>query len=239
MKKLIIISLFILISSKLNDIEYGKELPFENGKNFIFTNEQTGFVFINMLYDGPNKVNYKIEQSDEGSGKGFFSKPGTVLINKVTKGTIYNVTCFSDSNEKGTIWINPSWNELKVDLNKQYIWKVEYSSTFGHETNLTYAINNAEKKVTFKFTYNKGSKNLPNPFRVCHGGDCKDNVETYDFEQGQSYKIIVKIVIIKDGESDVYYFPTFKFGDIKGDWSYSFNLSSNLWIISLLLLLIL
>lgn len=146
---------------------------------------------------------------------------------------------FSDSNEKGTIWINPSWNELKVDLNKQYIWKVEYSSTFGYETNLTYAINNAEKKVTFKFTYNKGSKNLPNPFRVCHGGDCKDNVETYDFEQGQSYKIIVKIVIIKDGESDVYYFPTFKFGDIKGDWSYSFNLSSNLWIISLLLLLIL
>ena len=94
MKKLIIISLFILISSKLNDIEYGKELPFENGKNFIFTNEQTGFVFINMLYDGPNKINYKIEQSDEGSGKGFFSKPGTVLINKGTKGTIYNVTCF-------------------------------------------------------------------------------------------------------------------------------------------------
>ena len=35
MKRLIIISLFILISSKLNDIEYGKELPFENGTNFI------------------------------------------------------------------------------------------------------------------------------------------------------------------------------------------------------------
>ena len=151
----------------------------------------------------------------------------------------YNITCFSDSNEKGTIWINPSWNELKVDLNKQYIWKIQYIGIFEHETNLTYAINNAEKNVTFKFTYNKDSRNLPNPFRVCHGEDCKDNVETYAFEQGQSYKIIVKVVKIKEGSSDIHYFPAFKFGDIKGDWSYSFNLSSNLWMISLLLLFIL
>ena len=117
-----------------------------------------------------------------------------------------------------------------------YDWTIEYSSISKHESNLTYAIDNADKNVTFKFTYNKGSKGLPNPFKVCHGNDCKDNVETYDFKQGESYKIYVKIVSI----NDVYYFPTFRFGDIKGDWpsSYSFNLKYNLWVISLLLLLI-
>lgn len=237
MKRLIIISLFILISSKLDVVEYGKELPFENGKNFYFTAEKDETIFIKMLYDGPNKVNYKVEYS--GEIKGYFSKPGHVIIQEVLKGTYFNVSFNSDTNEKGTILINPSWNELKVDLNKMYQWTIGYSGLHKLESNLIYAIDKADKKVTFKFTYDKKSKNeLPNPFRVCHGEDCKDNVETYDFEQGQSYKIYVKTVKIKDGTLDVYYFPSFKFGDIKGDWSYSFNLRTNLWIISLLLLLI-
>ena len=37
-----------------------------------------------------------------------------------------------------------------------------------------------------------------------------------------------------------YDFPSFRFGDINGDWpaSYSFNIRINLWVISLLLMLI-
>ena len=237
MKRLIIISLFLLISSKLDLVEYGKDLPFDNGKNFYFPAEKGETIFIKMLYDGPNKVKYKIEYS--GKIEGFFSKPGEVVIQEVSKGTYFNISFNSDTDEKGTIWINPSWNELKVDLNKMYLWTIEYSGLRELESNLTYAIDNADKKVTFKFTYDKKSKNdYPNPFTVCHGGNCKDNVETYDFEKGESYKIIVKIVKIKEGDLDVYYFPSFKFGDIKGDWSFSSNLRSNLWIISLLLLLI-
>ena len=40
MKRLIIISLFILISSKINDIEFGKDITFENRKEFHFTAEK-------------------------------------------------------------------------------------------------------------------------------------------------------------------------------------------------------
>ena len=46
MKSLILISLFILISSKLEEIEYAKDLPFEKGKSFYFTTVKDGTVFL-------------------------------------------------------------------------------------------------------------------------------------------------------------------------------------------------
>ena len=90
---------------------------------------------------------------------------------------------------------------------------------------------------------------MPNPFRVCHGQDCKDNVVTYDIEKGQSYKIYIKVVPEKGELFDMYYFPTFKFigNGIPSPEpepkpsptttpSNSFNLRSNLWALLLLLL---
>ena len=244
MKSLIIISLFaslILISSKLEDIDFGKDLIFEKGKDFCFTADKDGGLFLKILYDGSSIVHLDLEQSDGGGLIANFPEPGRVFIRKLVKGMFYNITCYSDSNEKGTIWINPSWHELNVDLNKMYEWKLNFHSIFGLESNLTYVIDDADKNVTFKFTYNKKSTSeLPNPFIVCHGEDCKGNIETYDFKKGQSYKIIVKIVRSKDGRTDAYDFPSFRFGDINGDWpaSYSFNIRTNLLVISLLLMLI-
>ena len=235
MKSIIIISLFILISSKLNDNEYAKDITFDKDhKEFHFTPEKDGVVFIKVLYDGSSTVNFKMGQLTSS-----FTKPGSVIIKQVSKNGFYNITCYTDSNDKGTIWLNPSWNELKVDLNTIYEWKLDFSNINGVESKLIYSIDNADKSVKFKFTYNKNLKSdLPNPFEVCHGDDCKSNIETYDIEKGQSYKIYVKVAKMKDGILDKYYLPSFKFGDINGKWSYSFNLRINMWIISLLLLLI-
>ena len=238
MKRLIIISLFILISSKINDIEFGKDTTFENRKEFHFTAEKNGTLITKILYEGPSKILFDFK-SDGSDYSGSFGKPGHVIINELKKGYFYNITFSTDSNDKGTIWLNPSWNELKLDLNKMYEWKFHYHSITGYESRITYTTDNADKDVTFKFTYNKRlTSELPNPFIVCQGEDCKDNIETYDFKQGKSYKVIIKTVKSKDGKKDAYDLPSFKFGDIKGDWSYSFNLKSNLWIISLLFLLI-
>ena len=35
---------------------------------------------------------------------------------------------------------------------------------------------------------------MENPFKVCHGNDCQENIETYNFKKGESYKIMVKAV---------------------------------------------
>ena len=111
---------------------------------------------------------------------------------------------------------------------------------FGLESNLIYSIENADKNVTLKFNYNKKFQtDLPNPFEVCHVEDCLSNIETYDIEPGESYKIYVKVAKRKEKTMTYYYLPSFKFGDLNGDWSFSFNLKANLWIISLVLSLIL
>ena len=52
-------------------------------------------------------------------------------------------------------------------------------------------------------------------------------------------KANLKVAKLKDGIMEKYYLPSFKFGDLNGDWSFSFNLRTNIWIISLGLLLIL
>ena len=239
MKSIIIISLFILISSKLNDNGYAKDHTFDKDhKEFHFTPEKDGVVFIKVLYDGSSKVNFLMIHNKERVNN-IFSKPGSVIIKQVSKNGFYNITCYTDSNDKGTIWLNPSWNELKVDLNTIYDWKLDFNNINGVESKLIYSIDNADKSVKFKFTYNKNLRqDLPNPFEVCHGDDCKSNIETYDIEKGQSYKIYVKVAKMKDGILDTYYLPSFKFGDINGKWSYSFNLRINMLIISLLILLI-
>lgn len=242
MKSIIIPSLFILITSKLNAIEYGKDLTFDKDhKEFHLTPEKDGTVFIKVLYDGPNEVHFLMEHGKEKTNSSF-TKPGKVFIkevNKVNDNDFYNITLYSDSNEKGTIWFNPSWNQLKVDLNKIYEWKLDFDNIDGVESRLTYSIDNADKNVKFKFTYNKNLRqDLPNPFEICKLEGTKSNIETYDIEKGQSYKIWVKITKMKSGIFEHYYLPTFKFGDINGKWSYSLNLRINIWVISLVFLLI-
>jgi hypothetical protein len=196
-----------------------------------------------ILFEGSSFMNILITD-EEGHGLTTdFTKPGIGLIYEIKKDNSYTIELRytnTTEDEKGTIWINPSWRELKVDLNKAYEWKFNFATEYrASESKLIYSVDNADKSAKFNFTYSKELRqDLPNPFEVCHGQDCKNNIETYDFEKGQSYKIYVKVAKMKDGILDNYYLPSFKFGDINGKWSYSFNLRINMWIISLLLLLI-
>ena len=245
MRSLILISLLILILSKNSVIEYGKEYPFDkNNSRFEFTPDKDGLLFAQILFEGSSFMNILIT-NEEGHGLTTdFTKPGIGLIYEIKKDNSYTIELRytnTTEDEKGTIWINPSWRELKVDLNKAYEWKFNFATEYrASESKLIYSVDNADKSAKFNFTYSKELRqDLPNPFEVCHGQDCKNNTETYDFEKGQSYKINVKVKKMKYGETELYYFPAFKFFEINGDKpSSSFNLSSNIWIISLLLLLI-
>ena len=144
-----------------------------------------------------------------------------------------------NSDAKGLIWVNPSNNEIKVNLTKKYEWKFDYAGVSGAETKLIYAIDNSEKKVTFNFKYNSKMKlydgsTVQNPFEVCHGTDCKSSLSTYDFEEGESYKIYVKVVLDKSGFLEKYVLPAFYFCDKDID-NFSFSLRFNILTILLLL----
>ena len=78
---------------------------------------------------------------------------------------------------------------------------------------------------------------VQNPFEVCHGTDCKSSLSTYDFEEGESYKIYVKVILDESGFMEKYTLPSFYFCDKAND-NFSFNLRFNLLTIFLLFLFI-
>ena len=87
--------------------------------------------------------------------------PGDKFISSLSKGYTYTIELRyynPNSDAKGLIWVNPSNNEIKVNLTKKYEWKFDYAKISGEETKLIYAIDNSEKKVTFNFKYNSKMK---------------------------------------------------------------------------------
>ena len=133
-----------------------------------------------------------------------------------------------------------------MDLNKKYEWKPENTGISIYPAKmLTYVINNAEKDITFEFKYNKNMDlypdvEVPNPFEVCHGDDCKENIETYDFKKGESYKIYAKVKEVRVESINRSVFPSYSFYGKKeeGPVGHSFNLRLNIWFIYFLLLFI-
>ena len=134
---------------------------------------------------------------------------------------------------------------MPVDLSKKYEGKFSIVTAPGSENEqppqLTYAINNAEKDVTFNFQYTDTDEELdekiPNPFKICQNNVCVTNIKTYEFKKGESYKIHV---VMKKIGSDIA-LPAFSFADKNYKESSGNNgiiLRYNLWIVSLLLLLL-
>ena len=268
MQKIILLSLFILTCSKLNTIEFDKEISFDRNNNvFEFITQGDGALFVSITFPVSNLLRGNF------TGCGFSTY---YSVNKPGKGDIFpfesGKTCklellYKDqtSNEKGTIWMHPSTDEIKVDLNETYEWKYDVTEFVFQNYQIVYSIDNAERDVTFVFIYKDtiSGETVKNPFKVCHGEECQEDITTYDFKKGESYKIYATVY-----DSIL---PSFSFHDIdkKDDdetdstdqtdsdgtdhsdsdstdhtdsdttdgKNYSFCLSLNLWAISILLLL--
>ena len=236
MKRILLISLLILISSKINVIEFGKDIPLVNDTEFEFT------------YDKKDNLFFKITANDSFRFE-LYTRKDTYIFNG-NKETIYYITeqiflnfnkikIQTGKNVKGTFWINPSLVEIKIDLNSTVEWDY-FIFPLENKPKLTYVIDNAEKNATFIFKYDKKwHEDLPNPFEVCHGTDCRDQITTYKFKKGESYKIYVYTI----EKNNKFYFPRFSFFDKtkekeKEKKSNSFNLMLNLWSIILLLFML-
>ena len=167
-----------------------------------------------------------------------FQKDGTTDFFELYEIGTYKIKIEPGTNEKGTIWINPAKNQMKLDLNQKIEWKFNAIRAETVLSKLTYVIDEAEKNATFIFKYNNTVKdyngkvvNVDNPFQVCHGDDCKENITTYDFKQGESYKIYINVK--KSG--NIYALPSFSFYDIKNN---SFYMQFNFWVLALLFLIL-
>ena len=154
MKNIILISLFIITLSKISEIEFNKEIPFDKNNNeFELTFPEDGALFISVVFNISDLLILK------WSTKGivvtnYVKSPGLGIVGAFSKGYSNNIILEykSDSNAKGIIWMNPSTNEIKVDLKQTYQWKYGFTylnkDIFGERVEknpLTYSIDKAEK----------------------------------------------------------------------------------------------
>ena len=248
MEKFILISLLILAASKNTAIEFGKEVPFdENNNKFQFDTENSDAVFIQIVYESSDSLDHlDLEMTSDGAPSiiAGFNRPGGGFIFPVYKDNTYTIALEPsnpDLDINGTIWVNPAYNEIKVNLTKKYEWKFDYENKIGNSRDLIYIINKSEKTVTFEFKYNSKMKLsdgsfAQNPFQVCHGGTCSDSVTTYEFKEGESYKIYAKVIQKFIDSTDIYILPSFYFCEKSPDGNLSSNLRFNFWVFSLLLI---
>ena len=216
MRNIIYISLIIIALSKVNKIEFAKEIPFDiNNNEFELTFSDNGTLFISVTFEYSYCLNLTI----------FFKEykrefkvipPGISTVVPFVKNynnkikLEYNNSCLD---KKGLIWMNPSTNEIKVNLNQAYEWKYDYFESHTEYTQilnsninkLTYSIDNARNNALLKFKYNDRFttkpritlKIPPNPLKVCHKEQCKNKITTYEIKKGESYKIYVNVKNIK------------------------------------------
>ena len=125
----------------------------------------------------------------------------------------------------GTFKIYSFRDDLKIKLKNKYgninlpLFKTEFKK-YDIPTHLTFSINNLDRDVTVKFDYNPEIKffsqsyYFDNPFEVCIENNCKNNITSYDFKKGNSYKIKVNMLLIEEGNNFKYVIPGFEFYDI-------------------------
>ena len=225
MKFFIYISLLFIALSKINVVEYGKEIPFDmNNKELELTFNEEGALLISITFDTPDILNLTMDFKGS-SYNDLLNPPGIATIMNFGPNYINRIILdyLSPSNAKGTIWLQPLNEELPIKLNQNYEWKYNLKKTLFNTANyqLVYIINKSEKDAIMNFKYDNNFKveeNViaQNPSKICHGNICINGITTYNIKKGESYKIYIKINFIEKsmgiGPAKItYYLPSFSF----------------------------
>ena len=204
--------IFTLISSKemTSNLEYGVDIPFKI---------DTYYTTINFNYEGSLEDPIIIYVQPDYDDLVFVYHPesarySTMVLPKKGDGLIVKANSndidiqfhyLNRTTGTGKFWINPSKNELKIDLSKKYGKMIPIlGNYFDAENAITYDISNLKRDYTIIFKYQKEMKinynyyNVSNPFVVCRKNECKENITIYNFTKGESYKIILKFEAITD-----------------------------------------
>ena len=258
MKNLIFVVLLSLIMSlDIPTIEFGKETtftPINNKFQFVNNGSREDYLLAYVETDS-HGLEYIEEVKDFKRYNALshtVNEPGDgILFYLLEKGSVHSITLdYKEATVKkgGKLWINPLLNELNVDLNQKYSFNIplaHYGGGYKEYNSLTYIITKSAKTVEFKFKYKEKFESygeiftVKNPFKICHIGDddldCKEDISSYKFIEGESYKIYIKLQRIKIDEYSIYQvIPPFSFGDKNKSQLLKFKF----WIIALAFLLI-
>ena len=212
-----------LIPKKL---EYDVEKPF-NKDNNVFRLENTNYPTFFLIYvNTDNKIlntTYYSKNLFPYNSRVFKSPGGGWVLDALSSSFHGLVLSSPEGDEKGTIWIHPLKETITIDLSKKIEKKITIES-YGMFDPLTYSVSNLAKDRKVKFNYQKEYKDdegetikLSNPFMICKGEDCQENVESYEFKKGESYTIGVKFL----NQTGRYFLPAFSFDSNAGFLSLS------------------
>lgn len=224
-KKIILLLLIATISSKINEvstnIEFDVDVPLAENNQFTFSNEdqEAQFYFVD-IDSKKNFFQYKFQcpGAEEKSG---MTDMIFLIIKAETGECSITVDFFGwDSESVATIYIHPFKNKIPVTLNKDTTYQTKKYVGFKEKfPSLTFSVSNLEKDTGAEFNY-KGSS-IPidgkeyqlknNPFRICQGSDCKDDITKYRFSKGKEYTIEIKPEEIDTGTNKYYYIDEFSF----------------------------
>lgn len=234
-----ILLLFIITlssSKKIPTIELGVNTTFDSISNeleFIYNGPGKDIILIYVKFEG-EYYDYEFDCTySHSTGEGTSSEIVLYSNNQVGKTGSCNIKFFlSNDSDKGSLIIYTLNKVLSIKLKNQYgHLDNEFFQIFkGIEpsvSQLTFLVPSLEKDITANFEYQKKENlndiyyDIDNPFIVCHGKTCQDNITSYDFKKKESYKIMIKIHRVKNKNTDYIGIPGFRFYDINYNGTYS------------------
>ncbi len=230
MKAIIFIVLLIIAPPKIEE-KFGKEIPFSfPGTYFDLTFPENGVLFISIKFATSKalRLSLKFKNHDK---EVIVESPGYAAAipyekyynNKI----VLEYESISYSNEKGIIWMNPSSDEIKVNLSEIYEWKYDFQRSYATDelntakhyvelltrSPLLYTIDDAEKDVILEFDYNdkfivEDNLTITNPMMIWDKDGIRSELTTYEIKKGDSLKIYMSIICTP---KKTCYLPSFKF----------------------------
>ena len=238
-KILLAFLIFNDISSKtLPELKYGIETPFNKTHyefNIETSNKNLSLIFyINI----ENKELYASYMSKSDIDQSYpivynIKYPGNASSFNILENAINTITFATGEGEElknGTICIYPLDRNFSIDLSEKIDKKYEIlfpGKEFEYEF-FVYTITNIKEDKIIKYKYGNSIKrlsfeinDLENPFIICQGDNCKENVNIYTLLKGQDYTIKIKfeyrdIQFEGSKDKDCYaILPSYSFYEIK------------------------
>ena len=226
--------IFTLISSKsVPSVKLGVNTTFDmNNNEFKFQYNGPGKDIILFYFTLDNKyVKYDIDCPNAGSSGNSGGSVSSQIFIQVGKEGTCTIKFEPEEKKKGSFVIYTLNTKLSIKLENKYgnlVSAFEDDDNLVSVSQLTFSVPKLDRDVTANFEYNKkadierDSFTIENPFKVCHGKDCEENLSTYEFKKGESYEINVKVSKVRDEYNDKYIIiPGFTFYDQKYNGTYS------------------
>ena len=205
------------------NVETGARTEF-NSTAKEFTYEHSGgnnnILLIFIEYQN-NQIAYEAECTGQ---KRSGSRSGSSGAFRLVFDTYTSCTCSFKFTGTGNFVIYSYLKPTKIDLKDTYgfagVKPEEVKNLIQPLPQLTFLVDEVQNSTLIYFEYNKEKVKIAkiyyeieNPFIICNRENCQEDITTFNFVEGNSYKIYVKIQTITSADGEKHYIiPGFSFG---------------------------